>query len=180
MLVSYILLSGTAGKQIKIEYAGVAELADAQASGACGRKIVWVQVPSPAFSFCSSWLNRDTNVCRSGGIGRRAGFRCLWSQDRVGSSPISCIFFCRNTETIVTVQLAELLQIIYCSSSAGSVYFHQDPAELFSHLQKQRNRLSEQRIPLFFLFSLFFLLFPLSRKQRADRHQKGSNENKKV
>ena len=30
-------------------YAGVAELADAQASGACGRKIVWVQVPSPAF-----------------------------------------------------------------------------------------------------------------------------------
>ena len=31
--------------------------------------------------------------CRSGGIGRRAGFRCLWSQDRVGSSPISCILF---------------------------------------------------------------------------------------
>ena len=31
--------------------------------------------------------------CRSGGIGRRAGFRCLWSQDRVGSSPISCIVF---------------------------------------------------------------------------------------
>ena len=27
------------------------------------------------------------------GIGRRAGFRCLWSQDRVGSSPISCILF---------------------------------------------------------------------------------------
>ena len=81
----------------KTEYAGVAELADAQASGACGRKIVWVQVPSPAFSFCSSWLNRDTNVCRSGGIGRRAGFRCLWSQDRVGSSPISCIFFCLQT-----------------------------------------------------------------------------------
>ena len=26
----------------------MAELADAQASGACGRKIVWVQVPSPA------------------------------------------------------------------------------------------------------------------------------------
>jgi hypothetical protein len=29
----------------------VAELADAQASGACGRKIVWVQVPSPALFF---------------------------------------------------------------------------------------------------------------------------------
>ena len=28
--------------------AEVAELADAQASGACGRKIVWVQVPSSA------------------------------------------------------------------------------------------------------------------------------------
>ena len=32
----------------KTEYAGVAELADAQASGACGSNIVWVQVPSPA------------------------------------------------------------------------------------------------------------------------------------
>lgn len=31
--------------------AGVAELADAQASGACGCKIVWVQVPSPALFF---------------------------------------------------------------------------------------------------------------------------------
>ena len=29
-------------------FAGVAELADAQASGACGSNIVWVQVPSPA------------------------------------------------------------------------------------------------------------------------------------
>ena len=31
-------------------YAGVAELADAQASGACGSNIVWVQVPSPALT----------------------------------------------------------------------------------------------------------------------------------
>ena len=30
--------------------AGVAELADAQASGACGSNIVWVQVPSSAGS----------------------------------------------------------------------------------------------------------------------------------
>jgi hypothetical protein len=29
----------------------VAELADAQASGACGSNIVWVQVPSPASFF---------------------------------------------------------------------------------------------------------------------------------
>jgi hypothetical protein len=39
--------------------AGVAELADAQASGACGSNIVWVQVPSPAFEFhkksCCGW-----------------------------------------------------------------------------------------------------------------------------
>ena len=35
-------------KGIHKEYAGVAELADAQASGACGSNIVWVQVPSPA------------------------------------------------------------------------------------------------------------------------------------
>ena len=31
-------------------FAGVAELADAQASGACGSNIVWVQVPSPALT----------------------------------------------------------------------------------------------------------------------------------
>ena len=48
-----------------IRNAGVAELADAQASGACGRKIVWVQVPSPALFFCFAyqelvrWTNSD-------------------------------------------------------------------------------------------------------------------------
>ena len=155
-------------------------MADAQASGACGRKIVWVQVPSPALFFFAlrirNWSGgpiqitlpgmmqklpgrvflflrgedvqtgkenrrisdsvklfkiiaiihifhkikkikifskkvltflrkaviiylvkrttaKATKKCRSGGIGRRAGFRCLWSQDRVGSSPISCILF---------------------------------------------------------------------------------------
>ena len=30
--------------------AGVVELADAQASGACGSNTVWVQVPSPALT----------------------------------------------------------------------------------------------------------------------------------
>lgn len=33
-----------------VSSAGVAELADAQASGACGSNIVWVQVPSPALN----------------------------------------------------------------------------------------------------------------------------------
>ena len=32
-------------------------MADAQASGACGRKIVWVQVPSPAFFFVLNMVN---------------------------------------------------------------------------------------------------------------------------
>ena len=40
-----------AHESCKTRNAGVAELADAQASGACGRKIVWVQVPSPALFF---------------------------------------------------------------------------------------------------------------------------------
>ena len=36
-------------KYVKIYlFAGVVELADAQASGACGSNTVWVQVPSPA------------------------------------------------------------------------------------------------------------------------------------
>lgn len=38
--------------------AGMAELADAQASGACGRKIVWVQVPFPAFFFILSKIKK--------------------------------------------------------------------------------------------------------------------------
>ena len=33
-------------------FAEVVELADAQASGACGSNTVWVQVPSPAFFIC--------------------------------------------------------------------------------------------------------------------------------
>ncbi len=39
-------------------FAGMAELADAQASGACGSNIVWVQVPFPALSLdtCVSGL----------------------------------------------------------------------------------------------------------------------------
>ena len=41
----------TAHESRKTRNAGVAELADAQASGACGCKIVWVQVPSPALFF---------------------------------------------------------------------------------------------------------------------------------
>ncbi len=43
-------LALTSSAQIIIIYfdAGMAELADAQASGACGGNIVWVQVPFPA------------------------------------------------------------------------------------------------------------------------------------
>ena len=43
-------------RQNKTEYAGMAELADAQASGACGSNIVRVQVPLPAlFLSIYSW-----------------------------------------------------------------------------------------------------------------------------
>ena len=38
----------------------MAELADAQASGACGSNVVWVQVPSPAlFDLFGSLENND-------------------------------------------------------------------------------------------------------------------------
>ena len=40
-----------------VSFAGVAELADAQASGACGSNIVWVQVPSPAYFNNSKFFN---------------------------------------------------------------------------------------------------------------------------
>lgn len=45
-----------------IENAGVAELADAQASGACGSNIVWVQVPSPASFFVLKDFTRKTKA----------------------------------------------------------------------------------------------------------------------
>ena len=35
-------------------------MADAQASGACGRKIVWVQVPSPALFYCIRIVERPS------------------------------------------------------------------------------------------------------------------------
>ena len=40
-------------------YAGVAKLADALASGASDRKVLWVQVPSPAFSFNQTYFKRS-------------------------------------------------------------------------------------------------------------------------
>ena len=39
-------------------------MADAQASGACGRKIVWVQVPSPAL-FCNYSEPCKTAFCNA-------------------------------------------------------------------------------------------------------------------
>ena len=56
-LLLSILSSGQPLRQLR--NAGVAELADAQASGACGRKIVWVQVPSPALFFSFVTNTRD-------------------------------------------------------------------------------------------------------------------------
>lgn len=47
MLFGYDIISTLAIWQ-RAKYAGVAELADALASGASDRKVVWVQVPSPA------------------------------------------------------------------------------------------------------------------------------------
>ena len=69
-----------------VQNAEVAELADAQASGACGSNTVRVQVPPSALVFQDERkmdLNFirsacQHNKCGSGGIGRRAGFRCLW------------------------------------------------------------------------------------------------------
>ena len=43
-----IQYAGVAEYAAVTKYAGVAELADALASGASDRKVVWVQVPSPA------------------------------------------------------------------------------------------------------------------------------------
>ena len=47
LLFGYDIISTLAIWQ-RVKYAGVAELADALASGASDRKVVWVQVPSPA------------------------------------------------------------------------------------------------------------------------------------
>ncbi len=74
-------------------------MADAQASGACGRKIVWVQVPSPALFFCiiikqsreSGWSIGNAGVAEladaqaSGACGRKI----VWVQ-----VPSPALFFC--------------------------------------------------------------------------------------
>ena len=48
LLTSYRKTDTIIFVSFELSHAGVAELADAQASGACGSNIVWVQVPSPA------------------------------------------------------------------------------------------------------------------------------------
>ena len=50
LLTSYRKTDTIIFVSFELSHAGVAELADAQASGACGSNIVWVQVPSPALS----------------------------------------------------------------------------------------------------------------------------------
>ena len=53
---------------VRCEHAEVAELADAQASGACGSNTVWVQVPSPALFILKS---RDALMIK------HPGFFCI-------------------------------------------------------------------------------------------------------
>ena len=50
LLTSYRKTDTIIFVSFELSHAGVAELADAQASGACGSNIVWVQVPSPALT----------------------------------------------------------------------------------------------------------------------------------
>ena len=50
LLTSYRKTDTIIFVSFELSHAGVAELADAQASGACGSNIVWVQVPSPALN----------------------------------------------------------------------------------------------------------------------------------
>ena len=60
-----------AHESCKTRNAGVAELADAQASGACGRKIVWVQVPSPALFFAlriKNWSGGPIRIALMGSV----------------------------------------------------------------------------------------------------------------
>ena len=70
-------------------------------------------------------------ACRSGGIGRRAGFRCLWQQCRVGSSPIFCTrykpnicrrggcLFCKLLRRIGFFRNGFLLSCNYIRGSVG-------------------------------------------------------------
>ena len=119
----------------KTEYAGVAELADAQASGACGRKIVWVQVPSPAsffVIFCMVSGKKIIVVSRRGGMGGRAGFRGLWS------------FSVRSPENI-------------CSCWHGSCL----PG--ISHKKRQRKGCQRSFLCLFYFFCFPFLFSVCSR-----------------
>ena len=51
-------------------------MADAQASGACGRKIVWVQVPSSALLYeMQEWRNWQTRRLQVPVVARSCGFK---------------------------------------------------------------------------------------------------------
>ena len=49
-------------------------MADAQASGACSRKAVWVQVPSPA------WIKSVINIAEMPYLSHFFMFRCIKSE----------------------------------------------------------------------------------------------------
>ncbi len=49
-------------------------MADAQASGACSRKAVWVQVPSPA------WIKGVINIAEMPYLSHFLMFRCIKSE----------------------------------------------------------------------------------------------------
>ena len=97
-------------------------------------------------------------VRRSGGIGRRAGFRCLWQQCRVGSSPISCM----KKEEGLGIRLDLLL--FACRSVTWSPGFKFSLFHVFSnihrHVLHRLHRLTKyllliifctkSQIPLFF------------------------------
>ena len=76
----------------------------------------------------------EDKKCRSGGIGRRAGFRCLWSQDRVGSSPISCILFyfkCISNPRKSLILRGFSLFIFYYISNSGKICLFFAPRSCF-------------------------------------------------
>ena len=98
----------------------MAELADAQASGACGSNIVRVQVPFPA-SFCGSV-----------GTGRRARLRILWLLQSCG--------FKSHLPHVKSLEFSRLLN--FCAVMAVSLYgIQNDKSGISGMLKKMKEEM---------------------------------------
>ena len=67
------------------------------------RRSVLCEVHDEPAKIATKYKGKGRRFCRDGGIGRHAGFRCLWGKTRGGSSPLLGIIIKINEREIMTI-----------------------------------------------------------------------------